>query len=95
MNSNTHNYSLNISTFFTSPIPIYTHLIPYITNSIYNPTIVDFERLIPQYEQYFSIFRTNNKLTQDHELKNNFKQKRSYYYIFAFQLFLNTFTILF
>ena len=53
MNSNTHNQSWNNSTLFTSPISIYTQIIPHITNPIYNPTIVDFERLILQYEQYF------------------------------------------
>ena len=53
MNSNTHNQSLNNSNLFTSPISIYTHIFPHITNPIYNPTTVHFERLIPQYEQYF------------------------------------------
>ena len=53
MNSNTHNRSLNNSSLFTSPISIYTHIIPHITNPTYNPTSVDFERLIPQYEQSF------------------------------------------
>ena len=48
MNSNTHNQSLNNSTLFTSPISIYTHIISHITNPIYDPTIADFERLIPQ-----------------------------------------------
>ena len=51
MNSNKHNQTLNNSTLFTSLISIYTHIIPQITNPIYNPTIVHFERLIPQYEQ--------------------------------------------
>ena len=51
MNSNTHIQSLNNSTSFTSPISLFTHIIPHITNPIYNPTIEDFERLIPQYEQ--------------------------------------------
>ena len=73
MNSNTHNQSLNNSTFFTSPISFYTHIIPHISNPIYNPTIVDFERLIPQYEQYFFYLLNQQKLTQDHELKHNFK----------------------
>ena len=50
MNSNTHNQSLNNSTLFTSPISIYTHIISHITNPIYDPTIADFERLIPQYD---------------------------------------------
>ena len=53
MNSNTHNRSLNNSTLFTSPLAIYTHIIPHITNPIYNPTTADFERLISHYEQYF------------------------------------------
>ena len=53
MNSNTFNQSSNNSTLFTSPISIYTHIIPHVTNPIYNPTIVDFERLILQYEQNF------------------------------------------
>ena len=53
MNSNTHNQSLNNSTLFTHIISIYTHIIPHITNPIYNPTIEDFVILIPQYEQYF------------------------------------------
>ena len=53
MNSNTHNRSLNNSTLFTSPLAIYTHIILHITNPNYNPTIADFERLIPHYEQYF------------------------------------------
>ena len=53
MNSNTHNRSLKNSTPFTSPLTMYTHIIPHITNPIYNPTTVDFERLLPQYEQYF------------------------------------------
>ena len=52
MNSNTHNRPLNNSTLFTSPLTIYTHIIPHITNSIYNPTFADFERLIPLYEHY-------------------------------------------
>ena len=56
MNSNTHNQSLNNSNLFTSPISIYTHIFPHITNPIYNPTTVHFERLIPQYEQYFFYF---------------------------------------
>ena len=56
MNSNTHNRSLNNSTLFTSPLTIYTHIIPHITNPIYNPTIADFERLISHYEQNFFYF---------------------------------------
>ena len=47
MNSNTHNQSLNNSTLSTSPISIYSHIFPRITNPFHNPTIVDFERLIP------------------------------------------------
>ena len=53
MNSNTHNQSSNNSTLFTSPISLYTRIIPHIPNLIFNPTIVDFERLIPQYDQHF------------------------------------------
>ena len=53
MNSNTHYQFWNNSTLFTSPISIYTHIIRHISNPIYNPTIVHFERLIPQYEQNF------------------------------------------
>ena len=56
MNSNTHNQSSNNSTLFNSPISIYTHIIPQITNPIYNPINVDFQRLILQYEQYFFCF---------------------------------------
>ena len=41
MNSNTHHRSLNNSTLFNSPLTIYTHIIPHITNPIYNPTIAD------------------------------------------------------
>ena len=53
MNSNTHNQTPNNLSLFTSPITVYTHIIRHITNPIYNPTIVDFERLILQYEQDF------------------------------------------
>ena len=62
MNSNTHNQSLNNSTLCTPPISIHTHIIPYITNPIYNPTTVDFERLFLQYEQYF-FFLLNQQQT--------------------------------
>ena len=53
MTSSTHNRSLNYLTLFTSPLTIYSHIIPHITNPIYNPTSADFERLIPHYEQSF------------------------------------------
>ena len=53
MNSNTHNQPLTNPTLFISPLTIYSHIIPHITNPIYNPTIADFETLIPHYEQYF------------------------------------------
>ena len=62
MNTNTHNRSVNNSTLFTSPISIYTHIIPQMTNPIYNPTTVDFERLLPQYEQYF-FYQLNQQQT--------------------------------
>ena len=62
MNSNTHNRSLNNSTLFTSSLTIYSHRFPHITNAIYNPTIADYERLIPHYEQKF-FFLLNRQQT--------------------------------
>ena len=53
MNSNTHNQTSDNSYLVTSSIHVYTHIIPYLPNPIYNPTIADFERLIRQNEQYF------------------------------------------
>ena len=53
MNSNTHNQPLNNETLFILPLTIYSHIIPHITNAIYNYAIADFERLIPHYEQFF------------------------------------------
>ena len=77
MNSNTHNQPLNNSTLFTSPLTIYSHIIPHITNPFYNPAIADFERLIPHYEQYFFyLLNRRKKLTQDQEL-NIFTQNHS------------------
>ena len=89
MNSNTHIRSLNNSNLFTSPLTIYTHLIPHITNPVYNPTIADFERLIPHYEQYFEPTPNSLKITN---LISPYKNI-PYYYISAFN-FLNTPTIL-
>ena len=49
MNTNTYNQISENS----PSIYVYTHIIPYLSNPIYNPTIINFERLIRQYEQYF------------------------------------------
>ena len=62
MNSNTHKRSLNNSTLFTSPLPIYSQINPHETNPIYNPAIADFERLSPHYEQYL-VYLLNQQQT--------------------------------
>ena len=67
MNSNTHIRALNNSTLFTSPLTFYTHIIPHITNHIYNPTIAVFERLIPHYEKFF-FYLLNQQQTHSSEL---------------------------
>ena len=48
MNSNTHNYKDNILYFYSPATLAPTYLLR-------NPTTEDFERLIRQYQQYFSI----------------------------------------
>ena len=45
MKSNTYNQISDNSSFSTPSIPASTHLVPHLPSTMYNPTIVDFERL--------------------------------------------------